>query len=120
MRASTQDADDKEHTMDKHRKPRLWARLMVAGVAGLSLVGALGTTALAQTDSNGSNDSTSQQEGRPHHPQLTDEQRSCIESKGVDLPDRSEADNQNGDNQNADDQSGDDQGTERQRPTDAQ
>jgi len=93
--------------MDTPRKPRRWARLAVVTLAGLSMVGALSTTAFAQTN----NDDEAPAEGgeRPKKPELTDEQRACIEQQGVDLPDPE---------QNAGD--GNDQNAERPRRTEAE
>jgi hypothetical protein len=55
----------------------------MVGLAGVSMVGVIGGTAFAQTET----DEAPAAEGRPKKAPLTDEQRACIEGQGVDLPD---------------------------------
>ena len=65
------------------RRARRLGSLAVAMVMGTALVGALAPAAFAQE----SNDSdTPAAEGRPQRPQLTDEQKSCLEEQGVEKP----------------------------------
>ena len=73
--------------MDTPRKPGRWARLAMVGLAGVSMVGVLGGTAFAQTESDDSQEAPADSDGPRHKPRLTDEQRACIEGQGVDLPD---------------------------------
>ena len=68
----------------KGRNSHRIAAFAVAALAGATSIGLLAPSAFAQTDTNGSNDSstTTQQE----RPKLTDEQKACLEKNGVTPP----------------------------------
>ncbi|MEX1144126.1 MAG: hypothetical protein WEE69_02325, partial [Acidimicrobiia bacterium] len=69
--------------METPRKAHRLGRFAVAMVMGTALVGALAPAAFAQ-DSNESDPPAA--EGRPQRPQLTDEQKACLEEQGVVKP----------------------------------
>jgi hypothetical protein len=78
----------------------LRAGLAAALVAAGAVAIAPGATAADNQSSSNDRPAAEQSETgrRPHHPRLTDEQRSCIEDQGVDLPERPPRDNANRDN----------------------
>jgi len=103
------------------RRRGLRAGLAAALVAAGAVAIAPGATAADNQSSSNDRPAAEQSETgrRPHHPRLTDEQRSCIEEQGVDLPERPPRDNANrdsSDNANSNEQSGNDESEGNQEP----